>query len=99
MNYYVKDTTTGNLILKETVEEMVSHLEGMCKRFYKKPRTQFMDDMISIGYGYDDPNGAIFTEIMAQEFEIGVYRSDEKLVRTNIHEHARNSKYRSVMGD
>lgn len=99
MSYYIKDTTVDQLVYKNNVNEVVSYLEEMCKRAYKKTRKSFMEDMISLGHGYDDDGGVYFTELMADKFEIGVVRTDKKLVRTNIHEHSRNLKYRDVMGD
>lgn len=99
MRYFVKDKTVNDIIFKNTVGEMVNYLEEVCNRFHKKSRKTFMIDMESIGHGYDDPTGINFTELMGNDFEIGVIKSDGRLVRTNIHEHDRNVKYRDVMGD
>lgn len=99
MSYYIKDTTVGEIVETGNVLEMVSYLEEVCKRFHKKSRASYMDDMISLGHGYDDKNGAYFTERMSEHFDIGVKRTDGSLVRTNIHEHARNVFYRNETGD
>jgi hypothetical protein len=99
MSYYIKDTTIGEVVQKNTLQEFVLYLEQVCVRYNKKSRAVFMDDMISIGHGYDDLEGAYFTELMSLTFDIGVCRKDGKLVRTNIHEHSRNIKYRTQMGD
>jgi hypothetical protein len=58
-----------------------------------------MNEMASLGYGYDDPDGSNFIQLMSDEFETGVVHSSGKLVRTNIHEYARNVKYRNEYGD
>lgn len=97
--YYIKDTTVNKLVYKQNIQEVVSYLEELCKRSNKKNRTDFMTDMISLGHGYDDPNGVYFTQLMADKFDIGVIKSDGSLKRCNIHEHARNAKYRAEMGD
>ncbi len=99
MSYYIIDSTIDKVVQKNTLQEFVTYLEHVCVRHNKKSRTVFMNDMISIGHGYDDPEGAYFTELMSLTFDIGVCRSDGKFVRTNIHEHSRNVKYRTQMGD
>ena len=55
--------------------------------------------MSELGHGYDDPQGINFTNLMSDHFEIGALKKDGKLVQTNIHELARNNKYRNEMGD
>lgn len=99
MNYYIKDTTINEIVYKDSIPDMVTYLEDVCQRYFKQNRSTYMDNMISLGFGYDDSDGITFTNLLADKFEIGVKRSDGKLVRTNIHEHARNAKYRDVMGD
>lgn len=99
MNYYIKDTTINEIVYKDSLSEMVTYLEEVCQRRFRQNRADYMTDMISLGFGYDDAEGVTFTSLLADKFEIGVKRSDGKLVRTNIHEHARNVKYRDVMGD
>lgn len=97
--YYIKDTTINKVIYKQNVNEVVSYLEELCKRVNRKSRADFMTDMISLGHGYDDPSGAYFTQLMSDKFDIGVISHDNKFKRCNIHEHARNAKYRAEMGD
>ena len=55
--------------------------------------------MESLGHGYDDPQGVNFTTMMGEYFEVGALKKDGRMVRTNIHELARNLKYRKEMGD
>jgi len=99
MKYYIKDSTVGKIIEKDNVLELVTYLEEVCQRHFKKSRKSYMDDMISLGYGYDDVNGMYFTERMSEIFDIGVKRNDSVYYRTNIHEHARNLHYKEEMGD
>jgi hypothetical protein len=52
-----------------------------------------------LGHGQDDPQGVNFTTMMGEYFEVGALKKDGRMVRTNIHELARNLKYRKEMGD
>ena len=97
--YYIKDITINKVVIKNTVPEIVSYLESLCKKVFKQNRSVFMNEMISLGHGYDDPQGAYFTELLADKCETGIIRNDGSLVKTNIHEHSRNVKYRNEMGD
>ena len=99
MNYYIKDTTINKFVYKNSVNEVVKYLEGLCQKIHKKTRKNFMDDMANLGHGYDDDQGVYFTELMRENFEVGVRRKDGSHVRSNILEHARNMKYRNEMGD
>jgi len=49
--------------------------------------------------GYDDNQGAYFTELMAKNVDIGIVTKDGRLKRCNIHEYARNQKFKTEMGD
>lgn len=97
--YYIKEPSNKLVFYCSTVTEAVKKLEQLCSKITKQDRKTFMLEMISLGHGYDDPNGAYFTELMADKIEIGVVTKDGKLKRCNIHEHARNAKYRNEMGD
>lgn len=98
-NYYIKNELDQKIVYCESVPEVVENLELICKKLTKKSRSEFMTEMVSLGHGYDDPQGIYFTELMADKFDIGVVSRDGRHKRCNIHEHARNVKYRSVMGD
>ena len=99
MSYYIKDTTINKIIYKNNVQEIVKHLEEVCKRYHKKSRKLYMDEMVSLGHGYDDDQGVYFTELLGADFDIGVLRRDGKHIKCSIHEHARDVKYRNEMGD
>jgi hypothetical protein len=98
-NYYIKESIENKIWHCATVSEVVSRLEQLCYKITNLSRKQFMLEMISLGHGYDDPNGVYFTELMANKLEIGVITTDGRYKRCNIHEHARNAKYRNEMGD
>ena len=62
------------------------------------PATAFMQNLIELGYGYDDPTGKTFTEALSKTINMGVFR-DHRHVRCNIHDAANYGKYRTEMGD
>lgn len=99
MKYYILDTTLSRKpLLFETVDELVHHLEGTVWRKFKLNRATYMDNIISLGYGYDDDLGSTFATSLAEHFDIGVIR-EGRLMRTNVHEAARNLKYRNEQGN
>lgn len=98
-NYYIKDDIARKMIFKNTVPEIVSYLENMCQQINKVSRKEFMIEMVSLGHGYDDANGAYFTELMSKTVDVGIVTKGGRLKRCNIHEHERNSRYKNEMGD
>lgn len=99
MSYYIKDKTVGKYVIKESLNELVKYAEDLCVRYYKQTRESYMNEMVSIGHGYDDPTGSNFIQLMSDEFETGVLNSSGKYVRTNVHEYDRNVRYRNEYGD
>lgn len=97
--YYIKDDTTKQVVYTQTVPEVVSYLERMCQKIHRQTRKDYMVEMVSLGHGYDDNQGAYFTELMAKNVDIGIVTKDGRLKRCNIHEHARNQKFKTEMGD
>ena len=97
--YYIKDDINKQLVFKQTVQEVVSYLETLCPRIHRQTRKDYMVEMVSLGHGYDDDQGAYFTELLGADFDIGGVKRDGKHVKCNIHEHARNVRYRNEMGD
>lgn len=99
MKYYIVDTTQSNDIKSfDTLQGLVRHLEGTVKRKFKCDRAAYMDNLVSLGYGYDDAEGATFTTSLSEHFNIGVIRNGKPL-RTNVHEAATHNKFRSQTGD
>jgi hypothetical protein len=99
MSYYINDTTINEVVRFIDPNEVVGYLENLCRKKFKKSRKEFMFEMESLGHGYDDPQGANFTAMMGEYFEVGALKKDGRMVRTNIHEMSRNLKYRKEMGD
>ena len=100
MKYYSTDTTSpqGTHVYNTTLD-VVRHLEGTVKRKFNLTRQQYMQNLIDLGYGYDDDNGVTFVSSLSEHFNIGVVHSDGRYMRTNIFEASRNDKYRSECGD
>jgi len=100
MRYYIIDTTLSNQNQAfNTVQEVVQHLEGTVQRKFKLTRKQYMQNLIDLGYGYDDDGGLTFTASLSEYFNIGVIQDGGRYVRTNIHETDRNGRYRTEQGD
>ena len=84
MTYYIQDSTAGKYVIFGTVPELVTYLEGMVQRAHNLTRKQYMQNLIDLGYGYDDPQGVTFTRQMGDQFNIGIVRNGNYL-RTDIH--------------
>jgi hypothetical protein len=100
MQYYIVDTTLGNKTptYYSTLNELVKHLEGAVYRKYKQTRKSYMQNLVDLGHGYDDPDGKVFTESLSKQFDMGVVKQ-LRHVRCNVHEVSQYSKYRTEMGD
>jgi hypothetical protein len=83
--FYIKDTTIKKIIYFNTTSEVVSYLERLIKKTEGKTRSEYMQHLSELGYGYDDSNGISFTRAMAEKFEIGYINSDGNHVRTDVH--------------
>lgn len=97
--YYIKDDINKQLVYKQTVPEVVSYLETLCPRIHRQTRKDYMVEMVSLGHGYDDNQGAYFAELMSKSVDFGIVTKDGRLKRCNIHEYARNQKFKTEMGD
>jgi len=97
--YYIKDKTVNMLVYKNNVREVVQYLEGLCVRLHKRTRKSYMDEMISIGYGYDDNDGQNFAQLLSNDIDMGRVLDDGRLKRCSIHEYARTVRYKDEMGD
>ncbi len=97
--FYIVDTTLNNKpFLYETVSQVVKHLEDSVQRKFRQTRKQYMQNLIDLGYGYDDESGKVFTQSLSEYFNIGVVNQNN-YKRCNIHEVDQYAKYRTEMGD
>lgn len=81
--FYVKD---GKLIkYLDSVPEVVSFLEKVVVEKTGYSRPTWMQHIIELGHGADDPSGRTFVDSLQQFVEIGVVRNG-RLTRCSIHE-------------
>jgi hypothetical protein len=99
MKYYIVDTTQSDSPKTfDSLRGLVEHLEGTVKRRFRCDRASYMDNLVSLGYGYDDAEGATFTTSLAEHFNMGIVRNGKPL-RTNVHEAATHNQFRGQTGD
>ena len=85
MKFYIQDSTIGRYVTFNTVPELVSYFNEMIPRAYNMSRSQYVQNLIDLGYGYDDPAGVTLTRAMADQFNMGVVKNNS-YVRTDVHE-------------
>jgi hypothetical protein len=82
--FYIQDTTVGKYVIFDTVPQVVRYLEGMIPRAFKISKEAYIQNLLDLGYGYDDRGGVMLTRVMGEQFNIGVVK-DNNYVRTDIH--------------
>lgn len=98
IKYYIIDKqVTNQPVILNSLQEVVATLERVVQYKFKMTRTQYMQNLIDLGYGTDDSLGRTFTESMSECVEIGVIKNNA-CVRCNIHEVAYHSRYINEMG-
>lgn len=99
IKYYIVDTTIGTKpVIFEKIEQLILHLEGTVQRKFRQTRKQYMQNLIDLGHGYDDPQGKVFTQSLGEYFNIGMMNGNS-FKKCNVHEVNQYSKYRNEMGD
>lgn len=84
--FYVQDSTIGQYVTFNTVPELVRYLgETVVPKAFGLTRAQYMQNLIDLGYGYDDAQGVTLTRALSEQFNIGVVRAG-KYIRTDVHE-------------
>ncbi len=81
---YIQDSTIGQYVTFNTVQELVAYLNQLIPRAFKISRNQFVQNLIDLGHGYDDTDGIMLTRAMADQFNIGVIKNNS-YVRTDVH--------------
>jgi len=83
--FYIQDSTVGKYVTFNTLPELVKYIgELLVPRAFKLTRNQYMQNLIDLGYGYDDRDGVTLTRAVAEQFNIGVIK-DNNYVRTDVH--------------
>lgn len=90
MKYYIQDTTIGNKIIYfDKINELVSYFNNLIPRAYGINRNQYVQNLIDLGYGYDDADGVTLTQVLSEQFNIGVVRKNGKHEKTDVHQASR----------
>ena len=82
--FYIQDTTIGKYVTFDTVSQVVNYLENMIPRAFKISKESYIQNLLDLGYGYDDRGGVMLTRVMSEQFNIGIVK-DNNYVRTDIH--------------
>lgn len=102
--YYIVDSTIKQnnknpVVLFNDVPSVVAYLETMCQRQFKMTRARYMNEVESIGHGADEPTGRSFYDQMEQYFNVGVIRTGNTPVKTNIFQAAAFFRDKAVHGN
>ena len=89
---YIQDSTIGQYVTFNTVPELVSYLNALIPRAFKISRSEYVQNLIDLGHGYDDPQGIMITRAMADQFNIGVIKNNS-YVRTDVHAYLQFPKF------
>lgn len=82
---YIQDSTIGKYVTFNTVAELVKYIsDQIVPRAFKLTRAQYMQNLIDLGYGYDDIDGVTLTRAVADQFNIGVIKNGNYM-RTDVH--------------
>jgi hypothetical protein len=84
-NLYIQDSTIGKYVTFDTVPQLVTYLNQLIPRAFKVSREEYVQNLLDLGYGYDDGEGVMVTRAMGEQFDIGVIR-DGKYIKTDVHE-------------
>ena len=103
LKFYIADSTMKQngrtpVYIYETIPQLISHLEGTCKRYFGKDRRKVMSAAADTGLLEDDRHGRAFYELMTEYFDIG-YVKNRATVRKHIFEAQYLSERREEMGD
>lgn len=82
--FYIQDSTVGKYVTFNHVSELVSYLTGLIERAFKMPRHEYVQNLLDLGYGYDDAAGVMLTRAISEQFNIGVIKNNT-YVRTDVH--------------
>jgi hypothetical protein len=82
--FYIQDSTIGRYVTFPTVPDLVRYLNDMIPRAFHISRDQYVQNLLDLGYGYDDRDGVMLTRAMAEQFNMGVIKNGA-YVRTDVH--------------
>ena len=87
MKFYIQDVTKNQFVYFGSVPEVVEYLDGMLQRAEGVDRTQYMQNLIDLGYGFDDPQGVTFTRSLKENlnFNVGAVMKNGEHRKCDIH--------------
>jgi len=83
--FYIQDSTLGKYVVFDSVPDLVNHLKAMIPRAFNITKEQYIQNLLDLGHGYDDPQGIMLTRAMADQFNIGVIKNNS-YIRTDVHD-------------
>jgi len=85
MKLFIKDTKLGKYVYFSELGKLVEYLSKLSDSTFNQTRKQFMQTLIDLGHGYDDPQGVTFTRAMAEHFDIGIVNNMGAHVKCDVH--------------
>ena len=88
MKYYIHDTTVGQYVYFNTINELVGYYDKFIPRAYNLSKPQFIQHLVDLGHGADD-DGVVLTRAISENYNIGVVRNNNQKERTDVFEATR----------
>ena len=82
--FYIQDATINRYVTFDTLPELVKYINNMIPRAFNMSREQYVQNLIDLGHGYDDPEGVMVTRAISEEFNVGVIKNNT-CVKTDVH--------------
>jgi hypothetical protein len=82
---YIQDSTIRQYVTFNTVPELVAYLNDLIPRAFKISRSEYVQNLIDLGHGYDDPQGIMVTRVLSEQFNIGFVKNGN-YIKADVHE-------------
>jgi len=99
MKYFIEDTTTNRLAKFDTIPLLLSYMEEVCERKFKKNRKEWMQDMQDLGNVINPNPDVAFVEAISSEFQLGIIRPNGQKVVCDIYRALYNSQRKESLGN
>jgi hypothetical protein len=84
MKFYVQNPKTKQFTTLNSLPELIRVLEQLCLSIHGVNRTHYMQNLIELGYGYDDELNVTFARAMSEDVNMGIIRNDQ-YIRCDVH--------------
>ena len=83
---HVQESKNQKILKAEELNEGFEAVKIANKTLKRNPERQYqyVQNLLDLGYGYDDRDGVMLTRAMADQFNMGVIKNDT-YVRTDVH--------------